>query len=570
LILWEKLSRKIINMIKHKPRAKGVACQWHYTADRGKLFNHPTSPSTKSFWYGASSEAFFARGKFLKNKRRKKLHGLFSAEKHQASESAAEREYILFKKCKNCSVTSLFIFCNIVLIPIIEIFCLPVKKKSRKFLWRKAAIFNIGWYFYLSGLKIKVEGMKKISNKKPMIYIANHLSGIDGFILIYLLGPDITPLMAPVKYFPFPYSYWFGKMEYIDVQRSDIEKEKYRTSYEPHQAIKKAIKELKSGHSILIFPEGHISPQHKLLYFHTGAARIALAADKKITPIGIIGTDKITLSKFTFLPGTIKVIFGEPIDLVEYYKNNKSTIKKTSEKLKKEVRSLLLKKYYSLGYDEKSPEKTAVLFNIDNTLYDGNAQKDFIYYSWKRGSIEIKYLLAVFYYYMLSKCKIISYFDSFNYSILILKGWRADKLYRLNKLIFNKNLKYNVYEKMRAIIKDHKEKGHKIILITHMVAPLAKCFADYVGADYWVSLYLEEKKLKYTGKLIKKYMNNEKSKQVLELKKILKFELGQSFAYGHDYDDLPMLKLVKYKTLVNPEKDLKKYGKKHNCEILEI
>ena len=105
------------------------------------------------------------------------------------------------------------------------------------------------------------------------------------------------------------------------------------------------------------------------------------------------GTDKITSSKFIFLPGTIKVIFSEPIDLVKYYKEKKSTVKKTSEKLKREVRNLLLKKYYSLGYDEKSPDKTAVLFNIDNTLYDGNAQKDFIYYSWRRGSIEIKYLL---------------------------------------------------------------------------------------------------------------------------------------------------------------------------------
>ena len=508
--------------------------------------------------------------KFLKNKPQKKLHGLFSAEKKKEDGYNEAREYIFLKRCKNYAVTILFIFCNIILIPILEILILMIKKPKRKTLWRKAAIFNIGWYFYLTGLNIKVEGIKKIANKKSVIYISNHLSMIDGFILIYLLGADVTPLMAPVKYFPFPYSYWFNRMEYIDVQRSDIEKEKYKRSCKPHQAIKKAIKELKSGHSILIFPEGHISPQHKLIYFHTGAARISLAANKKIIAVGIIGTDEITSGSFTFLPGTIKVIFGEPIDLVRYYKEKKSNIKKTSENLKKEVRNLLLKKYYSLGYNEKSPDKTAVLFNVDNTLYDGNAQKDFLYYSWKKGSIEIKYLFTACFYYTLSKCKIISCFDSLNYSILILKGWRTNRLYKLNKLIFNKRLKYNVYEKMLAIIKDHLEKGHKIILITHMIAPLAKCFADYVNADYWVSLYLEEKKLKYTGKLIKKYINNKKGKQVLELKKILKFNLSQSFAYGHDYDDLPMLKLVKYKTLVNPEKKLEKYGKKRKYEILEI
>ncbi|MCG2695697.1 hypothetical protein L6248_02070 [Candidatus Parcubacteria bacterium] len=97
-------------MIKRKPSAKGVACRWHYTADRNKLFNHPTSPSTKSFWCGASSEAFFARGEFLKKKQRKKLHGLFSAEKHQASESDAEREYVLLKKYKNYAIAALFVF----------------------------------------------------------------------------------------------------------------------------------------------------------------------------------------------------------------------------------------------------------------------------------------------------------------------------------------------------------------------------------------------------------------------------------------------------------------------------
>ncbi|MBU4014617.1 GIY-YIG nuclease family protein [Patescibacteria group bacterium] len=49
--------------ISDKPRTKGVASRRHYTTDRDRLSNHPTSPSAKNFWRLASSEAFFVRGK---------------------------------------------------------------------------------------------------------------------------------------------------------------------------------------------------------------------------------------------------------------------------------------------------------------------------------------------------------------------------------------------------------------------------------------------------------------------------------------------------------------------------
>ncbi|MBU4347116.1 1-acyl-sn-glycerol-3-phosphate acyltransferase [Patescibacteria group bacterium] len=497
----------------------------------------------------------------------KKPFAVFSA---GAEKMAAEDSIGFFRKIR--SFASVFLFASglIALIPLLELLSLFLGRRKRAGLWRKTSAPILKYFFILGGLKIKIEGQRNFQKGKRAIYAANHLSGIDGLVLIFILGPDAIPLVAPTGCFSFPFSYWFRKMEYIDVQRSNLEKIKFKSSYKPEQAIRKAVRELRENHSLIIFPEGHIELQRRLLYFHTGAARIALAAVEKVVPVGIIDIDKIIVKCYSFISGTIKVVFGEPINLVDYYVKHIATIQEASLKLKKEIIGLLPKRYFPFGDGEKHPEKTAVLFNIDYTLYHGNAQRDFIIYLWRAGAVDLKYLLTVFYYYLLSEFNAITKEDLFNNATLILKDWPSHRLEKSAMAIFDKKLKFNIYEKIRTLIKDHKERGHKIILVTKMAGALAKCFADYIEADYWVSLCLEESKLKYTGGFIEKCFEEDKAKQVLRLEKILKFNLKQSFGYGHDEEDLPMLKLVKYKTLVNPKKSLKAYGRKRGYEILEI
>jgi 1-acyl-sn-glycerol-3-phosphate acyltransferase len=79
------------------------------------------------------------------------------------------------------------------------------------------------------------------------------------------------------------------------------------------EAMRTAIELVKQGEIVVMFPEG--TRQTKGLRKkhtsrpHTGAARIALAADAPLVPAAIAGTDR--LSRL----GPLRVAYGEPIDV---------------------------------------------------------------------------------------------------------------------------------------------------------------------------------------------------------------------------------------------------------------
>lgn len=76
-------------------------------------------------------------------------------------------------------------------------------------------------------------------------------------------------------------------------------------------ALKAAIKLLKDGENLVVFPEGARSPKEHLHKGKSGAALIAVKAGVDIVPVGISGTYK-PFSKMT-------VRFGKPIELGEYF-----------------------------------------------------------------------------------------------------------------------------------------------------------------------------------------------------------------------------------------------------------
>jgi 1-acyl-sn-glycerol-3-phosphate acyltransferase len=467
-------------------------------------------------------------------------------------------------------VLPFFTILLIVLIPPLELTGLFLDKKRKKILWRRASQGALKILFYLGGLRFKIEGLEKIKKEEPILYIANHGSMIDGFILTYLLGTKVTPFTGPANYFPFPFSHWFKRMECIDVQRSEIESLRFKDSYDPPGAIKQAIAELKHNNSVLLFPEGHVEPRYRLMYFHTGAARIALASEKKVAPIGIINIDKVIINGFLFNPGNIKIVFHDAVDLRDYYIKNTATIKEAANKLRKELSCLLPRRYYPLNDKEVDPTRTAVFLNIDHTLYNGQSQKNFVKYLCRMGSINFSNFLILSYFYFLDSLGLADKDRLINDSAFIFKGWRADRFYKAIEKAFERELKFDIFEKMNTILKDHKEKGHKLVVVTEKISPLAKCFADYIDADYLLSSHPEEKKRRLTGR-IKDYCSLEnQAKKIINLKNIINFDLNQSFVYTNDIKNLQALKKIKYKTLINPHGQDEKEAREKGWEILKL
>lgn len=138
--------------------------------------------------------------------------------------------------------------------------------------------------------RLKIEGKERIPKEGSVIFACNHISNLDPFALA---ASTIKPMGFFAKkelfFFPLgPFIRWFGAFP--------VDRQGNATS-----AIRGALKILKSGRSLVIFPEGTRNRNDKkLLPGKKGVSLIAKKAQVPVVPVAVQGTpgffSKITVS----------------------------------------------------------------------------------------------------------------------------------------------------------------------------------------------------------------------------------------------------------------------------------
>lgn len=134
--------------------------------------------------------------------------------------------------------------------------------------------------------KIQVNGIEKIDGvKRPRIFVCNHLSNSDGLVLSKILKQKSDPFfMAGVKLSDDPITRLGTQIvKNIPIKPGSADKE----------AITNAVKALKGGEDVLIFPEGTRSRTGGLIEGKKGILLFSRMSKAEIIPIGMSGTDKL-------------------------------------------------------------------------------------------------------------------------------------------------------------------------------------------------------------------------------------------------------------------------------------
>lgn len=181
----------------------------------------------------------------------------------------------------------------------------------------------------------KVEGAEKVPLQGPVVFVSNHNSFMDPPIMGVAI-PRAVSYMSRDDVFKYPVLSWLlPRLYVIPLARgsSDL------------GAIKAAIRALKDGMSLGIFPEGRRSRTGAIEPFKTGAAAIALRSGATVVPAAIIGSDKAwPVGSGPRLFNPIKVVFGDPISVPEG-KLDHQTLAELSERLEAAVTALLPTEY---------------------------------------------------------------------------------------------------------------------------------------------------------------------------------------------------------------------------------
>ncbi len=120
------------------------------------------------------------------------------------------------------------------------------------------------------------------------------------------------------------------------------------------------------------------------------------------------------------------------------------------------------------------------------------------------------------------------------------------------------------------LIDAHKSKGVEIVLVTGSMNPCVKPIKQYLNIEHSLVTNLSVNNDKYTGEIIGGVMIGDgKAIAVKEFARNNGISLNNSFSYGDDYSDIPMMKLTKNSIAVNPETRLRSYAKLNNWSIID-
>lgn len=163
----------------------------------------------------------------------------------------------------------------------------------------------------LTGSKIEVKGEENIPKEGPVVFVANHQGNFDIPLLIgYIDKPKGFIAKVETEKMPIVGG-WMRYMKCIFMDRKN-----------PRAAvktIKQGVEIVKSGHSLVIFPEGTRSVDGQLGEFKPGSFKLAMKAEAQIVPVTIDGTiDIMRKGSMRIKPALVKLTISEPISAVGY------------------------------------------------------------------------------------------------------------------------------------------------------------------------------------------------------------------------------------------------------------
>ncbi|CAG9623515.1 lysophospholipid acyltransferase family protein [Sutcliffiella rhizosphaerae] len=154
--------------------------------------------------------------------------------------------------------------------------------------------------------RIQIEGTENIPKEGAVLLCANHIDNLDPPI-VGITSPRTVHFMAKEEVFRVPVlKTILPKVHAFPVKRGMSDRE----------ALRNALKVLKQGNVLGLFPEGTRSKTGELGKGLAGAGFFALRSESFVVPCAIIGPYKL------FKP--IRVIYGKPIDFTQYRVNKVS------------------------------------------------------------------------------------------------------------------------------------------------------------------------------------------------------------------------------------------------------
>jgi 1-acyl-sn-glycerol-3-phosphate acyltransferase len=171
------------------------------------------------------------------------------------------------------------------------------------------------WVLGAAGIRIQVEDLPNLEHGRPYVFAANHQNALD---ILALAGgvPYAFGFVAKVELKRMPLiGQALKHSASVFLDRSDP-----RRSLE---SLKQAGEHIRSGNSVLIYPEGARTFCPYLTSLKRGALLLALEAGVPVVPVTVVDAYRLLDERRKAVrPGTIRIVVGEPMSVQGYHRRD--------------------------------------------------------------------------------------------------------------------------------------------------------------------------------------------------------------------------------------------------------
>jgi 1-acyl-sn-glycerol-3-phosphate acyltransferase len=177
---------------------------------------------------------------------------------------------------------------------------------------------------------VRVTGLEKIDTSRTYVYAVNHASALD-IPVLYASLPFKFRIVHKKELLSYPVIGWHLK------RSGQVCVDQQNPSHSVGQ-IKSAVRTLKNGMPLVIFPEGGRTADGKIQPFLAGAFFMAIKANVDIVPIALIGTyELLPMDTFHIKSRPLEMRIGNPISTSEWTLRN---LQGLSAKVQQEIEAL--------------------------------------------------------------------------------------------------------------------------------------------------------------------------------------------------------------------------------------
>jgi 1-acyl-sn-glycerol-3-phosphate acyltransferase len=155
-------------------------------------------------------------------------------------------------------------------------------------------------------VKVKVSGSENVVPEQGTIYVSNHASYLDIFILLSRI-PDNVRMIYKKTINRVPLISWaMTAADFVSLDRKNV-----RSAI---RSFDKAAKKMQKGISFVVFPEGTRSTDGTVKEFKRGIFILAEKSIADIVPVSISGTfELMPRTTWKIKPGRVNLIIGRPM-----------------------------------------------------------------------------------------------------------------------------------------------------------------------------------------------------------------------------------------------------------------